>query len=198
MDEGFDIETIDVGSTDVTDVPEIAIEPLDIADEAALEPIMDTPELAELEQQADALEIEPLDDGIDIGFDWDEAVQEANETWAAEAAAQAGDQSAISNIINAGAEGLSSPSDAANIAAAIRAPEGAEDAYAQLAQSGWNMGVTGSGEFMDATIRQHGASPSVELQNLQIQQAIEEGANAAAMGGAEPMADMGACMMKTE
>lgn len=195
MDEGFDVEAVDIGSTDV-DVPEITIEPLDIADEAALEPIMETPELVELEQQAEALEIEPFDDGIDIGFDWDEAVQEANEAWAAEAAEQTCEPSAISNIINAGAEGATSPSGLAEIGGALT-PSGTEGVVSQGLQAGWDMGVTGSSEFMDATIRQHGASPSVELQNLQIQQAIEEGASAAAMCDSAPVADMAPMMMKT-
>ena len=195
MDEGFDVEAIDVGNPDL-DVPEITIEPLDIVDEAALEPIMETPELVELEQQAQTLEIEPFDDGVDIGFDWDEAVQEANEAWAAEATEQAYEPSALSNIINAGAEGFTSPSDLVQIAANHPVvPPGAEEVVSQGLQAGCNMGVSGSREFMDATIRQHGISPSVELQNLQIQQAIEEGA---AMSDATPIAVMTPMMMKTE
>jgi len=81
--------------------------------------------------------------------------------------------SARDRIIMAGRDGLTSPSDAANIAATIHAPSGAEDTYAQLTQAAWNTGVVGSQEYMDATIRQHGKNPATELNNMQIQQEIE-------------------------
>ena len=82
------------------------------------------------------------------------------------------ESSARSRIITAGADGLQSPSVLAQGVAEARAPAGAEDAYAQGLQATWNMGVQGSNEYMDATIRQHGASPSAELNNMQIQQEI--------------------------
>jgi len=171
MDEGLDISTVGMGSMDVS-APDIVIEPLDVATETVLEPAMDAPELAELQQEAEALEIQPLDDGIDLGYDYDEAIQAANE-----APTELPESSALSNILTAGADGFSSPSDLAQITAEIHphvAP-GTEEVVAQGLQAGWNMGVEGSRELMDATIRQHGAGPASDLQNLQIQQAIEAG-----------------------
>jgi len=93
--------------------------------------------------------------------------------------------SALSNILTAGAEGARSPSDLAQATGALRAPPGAEDVYAQGLQAGWNMGVVGSGEYMDATIRQHGRSPSAELEAMQIQQSID----AASEYQGEPLRD---------
>ena len=93
---------------------------------------------------------------------------------------------ARNRIIMAGYDGLNNPSDLANITAAFRSPPGAEDAYAQMAQATWNMGVTGSRELMAGVNETYG-NPEGELQNIRIQQAIEEGANAA--GNPEALAD---------
>lgn len=84
--------------------------------------------------------------------------------------------SALGNIINAGAAGMTSPSSAAQIVAELRAPPGAENAYAQGAQAAWNMGVSGSREMMSATIRQHGRGPAAVLQDMKIKQAINQSA----------------------
>jgi len=84
--------------------------------------------------------------------------------------------SALGNILNAGASGMASPSAAAQIAAGLRAPPGAENAYAQGAQAAWNMGVAGSREMMAGTIRQQGRSPSVALQDMKIKQSISQSA----------------------
>jgi hypothetical protein len=80
--------------------------------------------------------------------------------------------SALSNILTAGANGLHSPSDLALIAGAY-APPNAEDASARLVQAGYNVAVEGSKEYMGAEIRQHGLSPAAELNNLEIEQAID-------------------------
>jgi len=97
------------------------------------------------------------------------------------------DLSARDKIMMAGADGLTSPSDAAHIAAAVHAPSGAQDAYAQMAQATWNTGIAGSEEFMGATIRQHGESPTVEHNHDQISRAITDGSHAA--GRTEPLDD---------
>jgi len=192
MDEGLDSSTdtgIDSGVADIADVgvdsdvstsesTDIGIESLaDIPiEEATLdslneaEPPISEQELTELQGEADALDIEPLDEGVDLGYDYDEAIQAANEV-----AEQPPETSALSNILTSGADGLTSPSELAQIGGDIISPPGAEDAVTSGLQAGWNMGVTGSEEFMAATIRQHGIGPAAELQNLQIQQAIEAG-----------------------
>ena len=88
--------------------------------------------------------------------------------------------SALSNIINAGASGAVSAGEIAQLVAEThpKVPPGAEGVVAQGLQAAWNMGIAGSKEFMDATIRQHGRSTGSELQSIQIHQAIENGANA--------------------
>ena len=85
--------------------------------------------------------------------------------------------SALSNILTAGAAGVTSPSYVAN-AAAFRAPPGAKEPLAQAIQATVNMGVVASEELMRGTIRQHGRSPASELESMQIQKAIEDGAKA--------------------
>jgi len=79
--------------------------------------------------------------------------------------------SALNNILKAGLAGAASPSNAAQIAGAF-APSGAEEAAAQGIQAAVNVGVASSREFMNATIRQHGRSPSAVLQDMKIQQAL--------------------------
>jgi hypothetical protein len=107
--------------------------------------------MSELQNEAAALDIQPLDDGVEQGYE----------------------PSALSNIINAGAAGAE-PGRLAQIGGDILAPPGAEEAVAQGLQMGANMGVAGSREFMDATIRQHGKSPAVEYNEMLIAQAIDE------------------------
>jgi len=109
-------------------------------------------------------------DGVDLNAD-DTAKSES------ENADQVYESSARERILTAGAEGINSPSDLAQGVSAWRSPPGAENVYAQGLQAAWNMGVVGSNEFMEATIRQHGNSPAVELNNLQIQQEINNASN---------------------
>jgi len=159
MDEGLDSGT-DVGAVSDVSASESAdmgIEPLadipieDVADSLnEAEPPISEQELTELQGEADALEIEPLDEGVDLGYDYDEAIQAANE-----AVEQPPETSAMSNILTSGAEGFTSPSDLAQIGGDIISPPGAEDAVTRGLQAGWNMGVKGSEEFMAAAHRQH-------------------------------------------
>jgi hypothetical protein len=169
MDDVFDMSmdtSVDTsGSMDIDTGSEI-----DLSE--SIEPMMDSAYdtgsfdvdesgMTELQNEADALEIPPLNEVADLGFDYDEAIQEANEAWATEAAEQA-ESSALSNIINAGADGAMSPSDLAQIGGETIAPPGAGEAVTQGLQAGWNMGVIGSGELMDAAQRQHGFSNPME------------------------------------
>ena len=88
--------------------------------------------------------------------------------------------SALSNILNAGTSGATSPSEFAQVVASHhKVPSGAESVVAQGLQASWNMGVTGSEEFMKATIRQHGRSAGAVLQDMQIRQAIEKSVSSA-------------------
>jgi len=80
--------------------------------------------------------------------------------------------SALKNIINAGAKGAASPSQGAKIGGEILAPPGAGEAVAQGLQAGANMGAAFSKEFMTGIVRQQGRGPSAVLQDLKIQQAI--------------------------
>ncbi|GHU84383.1 hypothetical protein FACS189473_1590 [Spirochaetia bacterium] len=52
---------------------------------------------------------------------------------------------------------------------------GATEASAQLTQMAIDGGPVIAEELMGATIRQHGKSPTVELNQMQIQRAIEAG-----------------------
>jgi hypothetical protein len=84
---------------------------------------------------------------------------------------QSNEPSALSEIVHKGVEGATSPSKLAQIAGAF-APPGTEHVVAQGLQAAANMAVKGSEKFMEATVRQHGRSPSAVLQDLKIQQAI--------------------------
>lgn len=158
MDDCFDV-CVDTS----VEIPDIA----EFDDNVEIEPFNDVlveesiseHDLSELQNEVDVLEIEPLDE-----------------------------TNAISTIINAGAEGLSSPSDLAQIGAALFSPAGSEDAVAQALQAGWEVGVAGSAEMMEATINQHGISPSVEYNEALISQAIEEGVEAT--GRTEPLTEV--------
>jgi hypothetical protein len=166
MDEGFDAGaeiSVDIAAnTDVDTSSDISlsesIEPIDDISVETLvidspEPPISEVELSELQNEAETLDIQPLDDGIE---------QE-----------QAYEPSALSNILTAGAEGAE-PSTLAQISGEIIAPPGAGEAVAQGLQMGTNAAVAGSREFMEATINQHGKSPSVEYNETLIQQAIDE------------------------
>ena len=130
----------------------------DISVNEAIEPINDIPvevsmpeqEITELQNEAEALAIEPL-------------VEEVEPY----------EPSALSNILTAGASGAE-PGALAQIGGEIIAPPGAGEAVAQGLQMGANAAIVGSGEFIEATINQHGRSPSVEYNEILIQQAIDE------------------------
>ena len=70
---------------------------------------------------------------------------------------------------------------AAEIGAAVarRVPPGAGEVAAQGLQAAANMAVVGAAALMEATVRQHGGSPSVVLNekqiNIQIQQNTPKG-----------------------
>jgi hypothetical protein len=187
-DEGFDADVdASADAADSADVSassdlaanegmDIEIEPLtDIpATEMATMGEMEAPiseqELSELQNEAEALEIQPLDEGVDLGYDYEDAIQEANET----IEVQPYEPSSLENIINAGASGAASPSAWAQVGGDVLAPPGAGEAVAQGLQMGANVALAGSKEFMEAAINQHGKSPSVEYNEMLISQAIDE------------------------
>jgi hypothetical protein len=149
MDEGFDGGTDT--SVDVDTSPDISLS-------ENIEPIIDTPadtqmpeqDLTELQNEAEALEIQPIEE-------------------------PSYEPSALSNILTAGASGAE-PGAMAQIGGEILAPPGASEAVAQGLQMGTNAAIAGSREFMEAAVRQHGESPAGQLENMQIHQAITEGA----------------------
>ena len=169
MDEGFDGGSTDTGvDTVAVESVENNIEPItDVpAEQSTLDlntieqPICE-PELAELQNEAAALEIEPLDDEVDIGYDYDEAVQTANEM----VEGQPYKPTAIFDIIRSGAEGASSPSSGTRIAGEILAPPGGGEVLAQGLQAGVNTAIAGSKGFMEAAHNQH-AFPSAPLEGV--------------------------------
>ena len=90
--------------------------------------------------------------------------------------AKSNEPSTLSEIMEAASQGMSSPSPIAKVVGGIIAPHGAKEAAAQGLQGGVNAAVTGSKAFMEATVRQHGRSPSAVLNDLQIKQNIAKGA----------------------
>ena len=75
----------------------------------------------------------------------------------------------------AGAMGMASPSKAAEVIGGLLTDvPGTDDVLAQGLQAAANMAVIGSGELMDAAIRQHGGSPAVALSEMQINLQIEQ------------------------
>lgn len=80
--------------------------------------------------------------------------------------------STLYQTIKAGAEGAVSPSPGAKIVGGILAPPGAKEAAAQGLQIGANAALFFSKGFMEGVVRQHGKSPSAELNNMKIHQAI--------------------------
>jgi len=158
MDEGLD-ESVE----SVVDIPveDSAMESLNEA-----EPSLSGQELAELQNETTALEIEPLDESP--------VIEEQPEP------------SALQNILAEGASGASSPGAWADVAASIIGKPGTEEVIAQGLQAGLNMGIAGSRELMAGVNETYG-NPAGDLQNIRIQQAIEEGAREA--GYPEPLAD---------
>lgn len=76
----------------------------------------------------------------------------------------------------AGAIGVASPSKAAKAGASVarRIPPGTDEVAAQGLQAAANMAVIGAGEFMEATVRQHGKNPAVALNKQQIDLQIQQ------------------------
>jgi len=186
FDSSDDFSSIELESSD------IELDAYDDLSDTEVETAIETTDLAELQQEYDELEVEPFDDAIltdndiDLGM-YDNIGDIDFSPFDEEVTAEQFDEpSALSNILEAGAEGLYEPSDLAQIAGAF-SPPGAEDATAQLIQAGWNAGVTGSEEFMEATIDQHGRSPLVEYNEALISEAIADGVEDA--GRTEPLVE---------
>jgi uncharacterized Zn finger protein (UPF0148 family) len=90
--------------------------------------------------------------------------------------------STLGGVMTAVGKGFAEPSSTvqmgvtvADAAKIIAVAPGTDEVIAQGVQAVVNGGVAAAGEFMGATIRQHGTSAAANLQNIQIQQAITEG-----------------------
>jgi len=90
--------------------------------------------------------------------------------------AKSNEPSALSEITEAGAKGLYSPSPLAKAAGGVIAPPNAREATAQLLQAGTNVAVTGTKKLMEGVIRQHGKGSAAVLNELQIKQALDKNA----------------------
>lgn len=74
----------------------------------------------------------------------------------------------------AGAMGAAAPSKAAAAGAEFWGSPGTEEVLAQVLQVTANMAVVGAAELMDTTVRQHGKSPAVALNEIQINTQIQQ------------------------
>ena len=84
-------------------------------------------------------------------------------------------QRSVNTIITAGTVGLASPSKSAEVVTVLLdSPPGTNEAVAQGLQAAVNMAVTGAGEFIGATVRQHGKSPAVAINEMQINIKIQQ------------------------
>jgi hypothetical protein len=157
MDEDIDvgIETsVDTGVTDsvsvepLADIPveEAPIDTMDSLNE--IEPPISEPEMAELQSEAEALAIEPLDEGVDLGFNNDEVIAEQ------EATDQPYEPSTLEAISTAAMSNLDSPGLPARAIGGL-APPGAKDALAQAAQMGMDATLPAAEGFMEAAHNQH-------------------------------------------
>jgi hypothetical protein len=197
MAEDFDVN-VDSGSTDSMDVStgsdltvsestDIAVEPIaDInVEELSMDSLNETelpisePELAELQDEAAALEIQPLDEVVGPGFNTDEVMAEQETT------EQPYEPSTLENAAAAAMSNADSPSLGARIIGGLAGDPASNGYAAQLAQMGIDAALPAAEGFMEAAIRQHGESPAVALENMQINQAIEDGARAAGSVGIE-------------
>jgi len=135
----------------LADIPveEPAIDVVDTMDSLnETEPPISEPELAELQSEAAALEIEPLDEGVDIGCNYDEAMAES------EMAEQPSEASTLETAMAAAVSNADSPGLPARAIGAL-APQGAKDALAQAAQMGIDAAPIFAEGFMEAAHRQH-------------------------------------------
>jgi len=157
MDEDIDVSaetSVDSGVTDSLDVEPLAdipveeapIETMDSLNES--EPPISEPELAELQNEAEALAIEPLDEGIDLGFNHDEVMAEQETT------EQPYEPSTLENVSVAAMSNVDSPSLPARAIGGL-APPGAKDALAQAAQMGMDAVLPAAEGFMEAAHNQH-------------------------------------------
>jgi len=157
MDEDIDVSADSVTDSSVTD--SLDVEPLaDIPIEEApidtmdglneTEPPISEPELTELQNEAEALAIEPLDEGVDLGFNHDEVMAEQETT------EQPYEPSTLETVSVAAMSNLDSPGLPARAIGSL-APLGAKDALAQAAQMGLDAALPAAEGFMEAAHNQH-------------------------------------------
>ena len=150
MAEGFDGGMNISVDTNIEPVADIPVEEPVVMEE--LESPIPAQELSELQNEADALEIQPLEE-----------------------------PSSLENIAAAAMTNVDSPSVGAraisggiNILTGNHLDPAASAATAQLVQMGMDAAPAAASSMMETAIRQHGKSPSVEYNEMLIQQAIEE------------------------
>ena len=157
MDEGFvaviddDVDTSAVDSVNVEPLADIPVEeaPIDTMDSLnETEPPISEPVLAELQNEAAALAIEPLDESIDLGFNHDEVMAEQETT------EQPYEPSTFEAVSAAAMSNIDSPGLPARAIGGL-APPGAKDALAQVAQMGMDAALPAAEGFMEAAHNQH-------------------------------------------
>jgi hypothetical protein len=161
MAEDFDVSVdVNTGSDlPVCESTDIAgIEPLDDipVDESVsmdsaneLESPISEQELTELQNEAAALEIQPLDEGVDLGFNIDEVMAEPETT------EQPYEPSTLENIAAAAVSNADSPGTGARIIGGLAGDPASNGYAAQLAQMGIDAALPAAEGFMEAAHSQH-------------------------------------------
>jgi len=155
MDEDIDVSA-DSG-TDSSAADSINVEPIaDIpVEESAMdlnqaEPPLSEPELAELQNEAAALEIEPLDEGVDLGFNYDEVMAESETT-----EQPPSEPSTLETAAAAAMSNADSPSMGARVIGGLAGDPVSSGYAAQLAQMGMDAALPAAEGFMEAAHNQH-------------------------------------------
>jgi len=157
MDEDIDVSaeaSVDTSAADSVNIEPLADIPVEEAPIDAMdslnetEPPISEPELAELQNDAEALAIEPLDEGVDLGFNHDEVMAEQETT------EQPYEPSTFEAVSAAAMSNVDSPGLPARAIGEL-APLGAKDALAQAAQMGMDAALPAAEGFMEAAHNQH-------------------------------------------
>jgi len=157
MDEDIDVSaeaSVDTSAADsvniepLADIPveEVPIDNMDSLNET--EPPISEPEMAEMQSEVAALAIEPLDEGVDLGFNHDEVMAEQEIT------EQPYEPSTFEAVSIAAMSNIDSPGLPARAIGGL-APPGAKDALAQVAQMGMDAALPAAEGFMEAAHNQH-------------------------------------------
>ncbi len=135
------------------DAPTEALVPMEFLNDS--EPLASEQEISELQCEAAALEINPLDDGVDLGYDYNEIMDESD------AEGQSDGPSALHNTLMAACSNADSPGFPAQVIGGL-APFGAKEISAQAAQMGLDGAVAGAEELMAEAQRTYGTPAILE------------------------------------